>query len=63
MTISGNATEPDTYEKGDMVTATARPARGFRLTGWTVDGRRLPQTGNTVSIMVTGDGPVVAEFS
>ncbi|WP_333732800.1 discoidin domain-containing protein [Streptomyces sp. IBSBF 3010] len=63
VTLSGNATEPDTYEKGDTVTATARPAHGFRLTGWTVDGRRLPQTGNTVSITVTGDHTVVAEFS
>ncbi|UWE11743.1 discoidin domain-containing protein [Actinacidiphila bryophytorum] len=60
--VTGNATEPGRYEKGDTVTATAVPAPGFRLTGWTLDGADLGSTAPTVSVPVTADRTVVAEF-
>ncbi|MFF7074426.1 InlB B-repeat-containing protein [Streptomyces pseudovenezuelae] len=38
-------------------------APGFRLTGWKLDGKVLGTTEQTVSIPMTGDRTVVAEFS
>nr|WSX76340.1 discoidin domain-containing protein [Streptomyces sp. NBC_00899] len=60
--VTGNATEPGRYEKGDTVTATAVPAPGFRLLGWTLDGTDLGSTAPTVGIPVTADRTVVAAF-
>jgi hypothetical protein len=44
------------------VTATAVPAPGFRLLGWTLDGTDLGSTAPTVGIPVTADRTVVAAF-
>ncbi|NJP45256.1 discoidin domain-containing protein [Actinacidiphila epipremni] len=60
--LTGNATEPGRYEKGDTVTATAVPARGYRLLGWLLDGTQVPADGASLSVPVTGDRTVVAEF-
>ncbi|WP_329173925.1 discoidin domain-containing protein [Streptomyces sp. NBC_01477] len=60
--ITGNATEPGRYEKGDTVTATALPARGFRLLGWTLDGTDTGSAAPTLSVPVTADRTVVARF-
>ncbi|MFG1808410.1 discoidin domain-containing protein [Streptomyces sp. NPDC049040] len=60
--VTGNATEPGRYEKGDTVKVTAVPARGFRLLGWTVDGTDLGSTAPTTAVTVTADRTVVARF-
>ncbi|WP_327288320.1 glycosyl hydrolase family 28-related protein [Streptomyces sp. NBC_01198] len=60
--VTGNATEPGRYEKGDTVTVTAVPARGFRLIGWTLEGTDLGSAAPAVSVPVTADRTVVARF-
>jgi hypothetical protein len=60
--ITGNETEPGRYEKGDTVTVTATPARGFVLLGWTLDGTDSTGGGRTITVPVTGDRTVVARF-
>ncbi|MFI0719596.1 discoidin domain-containing protein [Streptomyces sp. NPDC021224] len=62
VTVTGNATEPGRYEKGDTVTVTAVPAAGYRLLGWTLDGADVPADGNALSVPVTADRTVEAEF-
>ncbi|WP_435241687.1 glycosyl hydrolase family 28-related protein [Streptomyces cucumeris] len=36
--VIGNLTEPHTYEEGSKVTLVAKPASGYRFTGWTEKG-------------------------
>jgi hypothetical protein len=60
--ITGNETSPGRYEDGTTVTATATPAAGFQLLGWTLDGAELPDTGGTITVPVTADRTVTARF-
>ncbi|NUS16454.1 MAG: coagulation factor 5/8 type domain-containing protein [Streptomyces sp.] len=60
--VTGNATSPGHYEKGDTVTVTAVPAAGYRLLGWTLDGAGVTAAGDSLSVPVTSDRTVVAEF-
>jgi hypothetical protein len=60
--VTGNATAPGRYERGDTVTVTATPAPGRRLLGWTLDGTALDGAPATISVPVTADRAVVAHF-
>jgi hypothetical protein len=62
VTVSGNETEPGRFERGGTATATAAPAPGFQLVGWTLDGVRLPDTAKAIQVPVTADRTVVAHF-
>ncbi|GAA1501493.1 hypothetical protein GCM10009827_011170 [Dactylosporangium maewongense] len=59
--LTGNATRPGHYEPGTVVTAVARPARGFRFTGWSAGGA-VVSTAPTYPFTVTAPVALTATF-
>lgn len=60
--LSGNETEPGTYEHGSQVTATATPARGYTFVNWTVNGT-VRSTSPTLTVTVDADLELTANFT
>lgn len=66
-TISAtNGTSPltsgDTVTEGDEVTFTAKPEKGYALSGWTVNNESVSSTTNPYTITVNDNTTVVANF-
>lgn len=55
-------TSGDTVTEGDEVTFTAKPEKGYALSGWTVNGAPVSSTTNPYTITVNSDTTVVANF-
>ena len=53
---------PATVTEGDEVTFTAKPANGYALSGWTVNGAPAASTTNPYKITVQKNTTVVANF-
>ncbi|WP_433430289.1 glycosyl hydrolase family 28-related protein [Nonomuraea sp. CA-141351] len=62
VSIGGYETEPGRYEKGSTVTFTARPAAGYRVTGWTVNGADAGGEAE-LRLVVSADLTVTARFA
>jgi hypothetical protein len=60
--LVGNETEPDRYETGSQVTATARPRAGARFVSWTVAGT-VVSTDPTYTFTVTANQVLTATFA
>ena len=56
------SSSPATVTEGDEVTFTAKPASGYALSGWTVNGAPASSTTNPYTITVNKDTTVVANF-
>lgn len=52
----------DTVTEGDEVTFTAKPNKGYALSGWTVNGVSASSTTNPYTITVNSNTTVVANF-
>lgn len=55
-------TSPATVTEGDEVTFTAKPNKGYALSGWTVNGVSASSTTNPYKITVNSNTTVVANF-
>ncbi|WP_417136306.1 InlB B-repeat-containing protein [Ruminococcus bromii] len=55
-------TSPATVTEGDTVTFTAKPNKGYALSGWTVNGVSASSTTNPYKITVNSNTTVVANF-
>lgn len=55
-------TSGDTVTEGDTVTFTAKPASGYALSSWTVNGAQASSTTNPYKITVNSNTTVVANF-
>lgn len=55
-------TSGDTVTEGDEVTFTAKPEKGYALSGWTVNGAPASSTTNPYKITVNSNTTVVANF-
>lgn len=53
---------PATVTEGDEVTFTAQPAKGYALSGWTVNNESVSSTTNPYTITVNSNTTVVANF-
>jgi hypothetical protein len=60
--LDGNQTRPGYYEQGSPVTATARPATGYRFVDWTVAGT-VVSTDPSYAFTVAGDEMLTADFA
>lgn len=61
-TLAGNETLPGSYENGSQVTATARPATGFRFVNWT-SADTVVSTDPAYAFTVAADTNLVAHFA
>lgn len=61
VSISGNATEPGSYERGSSVVITGTPAPGYRFVQWTEDGEPVSDD-PSYGFEVTGSRHLVAVF-
>ena len=55
-------TSPATVTEGDTVTFTAKPNKGYALSGWTVNGVSVSSTTNPYTITVNNNTTVTANF-
>ena len=55
-------TSGDTVTEGDEVTFTAKPEKGYALSGWTVNNESVSSTTNPYTITVNDNTTVVANF-
>ena len=56
------SSSPATVTEGDTVTFTAKPASGYALSSWTVNGAQASSTTNPYKITVNSNTTVVANF-
>lgn len=52
----------NTVTEGDTVTFTAQPNQGYKFTGWKVNDESETRTGSPLSLEITADTTVVANF-
>lgn len=57
-----NFTSGTEVTEGDEVTFTAEPKSGYALSGWTVNGKSETLTDSSLSLKITADTTVVANF-
>jgi hypothetical protein len=51
------------YDPGDLVAVQAVAARGYHFIGWTLDGKRAGETGDTLDVRMNGDRALLARFA
>ena len=56
------SSSPATVTEGDEVTFTAKPNSGYALSGWTVNGTLETRTDPSLSLKITADTTVIANF-
>jgi hypothetical protein len=60
-TARPQATGP--YDPADLVAVRAVAAQGYHFIGWTLDGKRSQETGDTLGVRMNGDRALVARFA